>query len=63
MHKICNQFLMPNHASGLNGLTIKGFTDALARALVTNEEDDTRGLVVSAPSRAPSAKRMVTSMM
>ena len=60
MHKICNQFLCSNHASGLNGLTIKGFVDALARALVKNEEDDTRGLVVSAPSRASGAKRTVS---
>ena len=57
MHKICNVFLESIHASGLNGLTIKGFADALARALVTNKEADTRGLVVSAPSRASGAKR------
>ena len=60
MHKICNLFLGSNHTSGLNGLTIKGFVDALARALVKNEEDDTRGLVVSAPSRASGAKRTVS---
>jgi hypothetical protein len=60
MHKICNAFLCSNHASGLNGLTIKGFADALARALVTNKEDDTRGSVVSAPARASGAKRTVS---
>jgi len=57
MFRICNQFLEPNHPSGVAGLTIKGFTDALARALVTNKEANTRGLVVSAPSRASGAKR------
>jgi hypothetical protein len=57
MFRICNQFLEPNHPSGVAGLTVKGFTDALARALVTNKEADTRGLVVSAPSRASGAKR------
>jgi len=60
MFRICNQFLEPNHPSGVVGLTVKGFTDALARALVTNEEDDTRGLVVSPPSRASGTKRTVS---
>ena len=40
MFRMCNLFLPPNHPSGVAGLTIKSFADALACALVKNEEDD-----------------------
>lgn len=60
MFRVCNLFLPPNHPSGVAGLTIKSFADALACALAKNEEGDTRGLVVSAPSRTSGTKRTIS---